>query len=168
MENITKLAMNKFPLDQAKNLLQTSTETTSSSTDSSEILNQIIKSEELRKELFSAFCKALISIINTYEGFFKDVFEKKLNEISETVIKETIIKAIQQTINAEFLKSVIPSEEIVKYFSEEIKPHLINQNYNKMVDNTSRIEEEKISDTTIKPQLGGHIKKKKFTRKYRK
>jgi hypothetical protein len=167
MENIAKLAMKNFPIDQAKNLLQTSGEgapsstnlSTSSSTNSSEILNQIIKSEELRKELFSAFCKALISIINTYEGFFKDVFEKKLNEISETVIKETITKAINQTINAEFLKSVLPSEEIVKYFSEEIKPHLIN--------GVSSNKDETIS-TTIIPKSGGRMKKKKFTRKYRK
>ena len=163
MENITKLAMKNFPLDQAKGLLETSAESASSSTNSSEILNQIIKSEELRKELFSAFCKALISIINTYEGFFKDVFEKKLNEISETVIKETITKAIQQTINAEFLKSVLPSEEIVKYFSEEIKPHLINEFYDKTFNSTNK--EETTSDA---PKIGGHVKKKKFTRKNRK
>ena len=159
MENIAKLAMKNFPIDQTKNLLQTSTEIAPSSTNSGEILNQIIQSEELRKELFSAFCKALISIINTYEGFFKDVFEKKLNEISETVIKETITKAINQTINAEFLKSVLPSEEIVKYFSEEIKPHLINE--------VSSNKDEPIP-TTIIPKGGGRMKKKKFTRKYRK
>jgi hypothetical protein len=163
MENITKLAMKNFPLDQAKGLLETSAESSSSSTNSSEILNQIIKSEELRKELFSAFCKALISIINTYEGFFKDVFEKKLNEISETVIKETITKAIQQTINAEFLKSAIPSEEIVKYFSEEIKPHLINEFHDKTPNNISSNKDETIPNIN-----GGHIKRKKFTRKNRK
>ena len=125
-----------------------------------EIVNKIIESEELRKEIFSSFCKALISIINTHEGFFKEVFEKKLNDISEKVIEKSITDAINNIINADFIKSIISSGEIAKYLSHEIPPE--NQPSTQPVTNPNLTSQQETLKT------GGTPKKKKTTRKYKK
>ena len=184
-------------LNKANQLVSNVPTNNSSPTNANEVVNKIIESEELRKEIFSSFCKALISIINTHEGFFKDIFEKKLNEVSEEVIKETIKNAIQQTINADFLKSIISSEEIAKYLSHEIPPENLNQPTSQptvapqpTAQSTlapqptaqSTVAPQPTSQSTVAPQptsqshiaqniknLGGKCsKKKKTTRKYKK
>jgi hypothetical protein len=146
------------------------TNNANSTSNTDEIVNKIIESEELRKEIFSSFCKALISIINTHEDFFKNVFEKKLNEISEEVIKESITNAIRQTIDADFLKSLISSEEIAKYFSHEITPVNLNiDQANKQPSNQPITEPVAKSATTGgKSSKREYFKKKRNTRKCKK
>jgi len=150
-------------LNKTKELTRPTNNAPPITSNANEIVNKIIESEELRKEIFSSFCKALISIINTHEGFFKEVFEKKLNDISEKVIEKSITDAINNIINADFIKSILSSEEIAKYLSHEIPPE--NQPSTQPVTNPNMTSQQ---ETSTKKTTGGTPKKKKTTRKYKK